>query len=252
MITDPTFYILAAIAVIIVGLSKSGFGSGIGVLGVPLMALVIPPAQAAAIMLPLLCVMDIFNVFHYRSRFDRPNLIILVPAALVGILLGTFTFRYLTDAHIRILLGVISILFVINFFVGRRNGGKKTGPDRVKGSIWGAIAGFTSFGVHAGGPPVNIYLLPQKMDKTIFVGTTVIFFTIVNYVKLVPYAYLGQLSGDNLLTSLILAPLVPLGFWLGIKLHDRVNEALFYNLAYFFLFVTGVKLLYEGLKGFWL
>ena len=252
MITDPTFYILAAIAVIIVGLSKSGFGSGIGVLGVPLMALVIPPAQAAAIMLPLLCVMDIFNVFHYRSRFDRTNLIILIPAALVGILLGTFTFRYLTDDHIRILLGVISILFVVNFFVGRRNGGKKTGPDRVKGSIWGAIAGFTSFGVHAGGPPVNIYLLPQKLDKTIFVGTTVIFFTIVNYVKLIPYAYLGQLSGDNLLTSLILAPLVPLGFWIGIKLHDRVNETLFYNLAYFFLLITGAKLLYEGLKGFWL
>jgi uncharacterized membrane protein YfcA len=252
MSTDPLFYILAGIAVVIVGLSKSGFGSGIGVLGVPLMALVIPPAQAAAIMLPLLCVMDIFNVFHYRSRFDRTNLFILVPAALVGILLGTFTFRYLTDAHIRILLGVISILFVVNFFVGRRNGNQKTGPDRVKGSVWGTIAGFTSFGVHAGGPPVNIYLLPQKMDKTIFVGTTVVFFTIVNYVKLIPYAYLGQLSGDNLLTSLILAPLVPLGFWLGIKLHDRVNETLFYNLAYFFLLITGVKLLYEGLKGFWL
>jgi len=213
------------------------------------MALLIPPAQAAAIMLPLLCVMDIFNVVHYRTRFDRANLIILVPAALTGILLGTFTFNYLTDDHIRILLGVISILFVVNFFVGRRNGGQQTGPDRVKGSIWGAIAGFTSFGVHAGGPPVSIYLLPQKLDKTIFVGTTVVFFTIVNYVKLIPYSLMGQLNGDNLLTSLILAPLVPLGVWLGIKLHDRVNERLFYNLAYFFLLVTGVKLLYEGLMG---
>lgn len=249
MITDPAFYILAAIAIVIVGISKSGFGSGIGVLGVPLMALIIPPAQAAAIMLPLLCVMDIFNVYHYRTRFDRVNLFILVPAALLGILLGTFTFRYLTDAHIRILLGVISILFVINFFTGRRRGGQQTGPDRVKGSLWGAIAGFTSFGVHAGGPPVNIYLLPQKLDKTIFVGTTVVFFTIVNYVKLIPYALLGQLNGDNLLTSLMLAPLVPLGVWLGIKLHDRVNESLFYNLAYFFLFVTGLKLLYDGWLG---
>jgi uncharacterized membrane protein YfcA len=250
MITDSTFYILAAIAVVLVGISKSGFGSGIGVLGVPLIAIVIPPPQAAAIMLPLLCVMDIFNVIHYRTRFDRANLFILVPAALIGILFGTFTFRYLTDAHIRILLGVISILFVINFFVGRRNSYQKTEPNRGKGSIWGAIAGFTSFGVHAGGPPVNIYLLPQKLDKTIFVGTTVVFFAIINYVKLVPYALLGQLNSDNLLTSLVLAPLVPLGVWLGIKLHDRVNESLFYNLAYFFLFVTGVKLLYEGLKAF--
>ena len=246
IIQEPIFYILAAIAVLIVGISKSGFGSGVGVLGVPLMALVIPPAQAAAIMLPLLCVMDILNVLHYRKRFDRTNLFILVPAALVGILIGAFTFQYLSDAHIRIMLGVISVLFVGNFFWGRNNTKPQTAPSRVTGTFWGAIAGFTSFGVHAGGPPVNIYLLPQKLDKTIFVGTTVVFFTIVNYVKLIPYALLGQLNGDNLLISLILAPLVPLGIWLGIKLHDRVNEKLFYNLAYFFLLIAGAKLLYDG------
>ena len=247
MINDPIFYLFAALAILIVGISKSGFGSGLGVLGVPLMALVIPPAQAAAIMLPLLCTMDIFNMLHYRSRFERTNLVILVPAALVGIALGTFTFRYLSDAHIRILIGVISVLFVINYFIGRRNDAEQTTPNRLKGSFWGAVAGFTSFGVHAGGPPVNMYLLPQRLDKTIYVGTTVVFFTMVNYVKLIPYALLGQLNGDNLLTSLIFAPLVPVGVWLGIKLHDRVNERLFYSLAYFFLLVTGVKLLYDGL-----
>jgi len=247
MLQDPMFYIFAAAAVVIVGISKSGFGSGLGMLGVPLMAIVIPPAQAAAIMLPLLCVMDIFNVLHYRSRFDRANLIILVPAGLFGILLGTFTFGYLSDANVRILIGVISILFVGNFLFGKRDEAMQTGPNRIKGSIWGTVAGFVSYGVHAGGPPVNIYLLPQKLNKTIFVGTTVIFFAIVNYVKLIPYALLGQLNGENLLTSLILAPLVPLGVWLGIKLHDRVNEKLFYNLAYFFLLATGAKLLYEGI-----
>ena len=247
MLQDPIFYLFAGVAVIIVGISKSGFGSGLGMLGVPLMALVIPPAQAAAIMLPLLCVMDIFNVVHYRSRSDRANLVILIPAGLLGILLGTFTFGYLSDANMRILIGVISILFVGNFLFGKRDGGRQAGPSRIKGSIWGTVAGFVSYGVHAGGPPVNMYLLPQKLNKTIFVGTTVIFFAIVNYVKLIPYALLGQLNVDNLLTSLILAPLVPLGVWLGIKLHDRVNEKLFYNLAYFFLLATGVKLLYEGI-----
>ena len=185
---------------------------------------------------------------HYRKRFDRTNLMILLPAALVGILLGTFTFRYLSDNSIRILLGVISILFVGNFFRSRKNEQKQTTPNRFKGSFWGAIAGFTSFGVHAGGPPVNIYLLPQKLDKTVFVGTTVVFFMIVNYVKLIPYAFLGQLNGENLLTSLILSPLVPLGVWLGIKLHDRINEQLFYNVAYISLLITGVKLLYDGIS----
>jgi uncharacterized membrane protein YfcA len=246
LVQDPIFYFLAAVAVLIVGISKSGFGSGIGVLGVPLMALIIPPQQAAAIMLPVLCVMDLFNLWHYRSNFDRNNLFILLPAAMFGILLGTFTFRYLSDAHIRILIGIISVLFVGNFFILKRNGDKQTTPNRITGSIWGGVAGFTSFGVHAGGPPVNIYLLPQHLEKTIFVGTTVVFFTVVNYVKLFPYYFLGQLNGDNLLTSLVLVPLAPLGVWLGLKLHNKVNEHLFYNLAYFFLLVTGIKLLVDG------
>ncbi len=246
IISNPNFYLAAVIAILIMGISKSGFGSGLGLLAVPIMSLVIPPAQAAAILLPLLCVMDFFNVLHYRNKFDRKNLAILVPGALLGILLGTFTFRYLSDAHIRILVGVLSILFVVNYVVGRKNGGVKTGPNVLKGTFWGTITGFTSFGVHAGGPPVSVYLLPQRLDKTIFVGTTVVFFTIVNYVKLVPYYFLGQLNGDNLLTSLVLSPLAPLGVWMGLKLHDRVNEKLFYALAYFFLFLTWVKLLYDG------
>lgn len=246
MIQDPVFYILSTIAILIMGISKSGFGGGIGILAVPLMSLSIPPAQAAAILLPLLVVMDFFNVLHYRNKFDRTNLTILLPAAVIGIVLGTFTFRYLSEAHIRILVGILSVLFVLNFFLVKRNQGRKANPDIVKGGFWGILSGFTSFGVHAGGPPANFYLLPQRMDKTIFVGTTVVFFTIVNLIKLVPYYYLGQLNGENLLLSLIFAPLAPLGVWIGLKLHDRVNQILFYNLAYLFLLITGTKLLYDG------
>ncbi len=246
MLTDLNFYLLAALAVLIIGISKSGFGSGIAVLGVPLMALMVSPTKAAAILLPLLIGFDIFNLFHYRSRFDRVNLIILLPAAMVGILIGALTFRYFSDAHIRILIGGIAIIFVFNYVVGKQKERPKTGPNRVKGSFWGAVAGFTSFGVHAGGLPVSMYLLPQRLDKTTFVGTTVVFFAIVNLVKLIPYGVLGQLNTGNFLTSLILAPFVPIGFWLGIKLHKIVDEKLFYNLAYFFLLIAGVKLLYEG------
>jgi len=109
----------------------------------------VPPAQAAAIVLPLLCIIDIFNVWHYRSRFDRRNLTILILAAIFGILIGTFTFRYLTDAHIRIIIGVISVAFVVNYLIGKRNEKKQTEPNVVSGELWGAVAGFTSFGVHA-------------------------------------------------------------------------------------------------------
>ena len=247
MNTEIIFYIIAVLAVLLIGISKSGFGSSLSVFGVPLMAIVIPPAQAAAILLPLLILLDLFNLFHYRSRFDRRNFFILLPAALIGVLIGSLTYRYLSDANIRILIGGIAVIFVIFYLVGQRKEQPKTEPDRVKGSFWGVIAGFISFGVHAGGLPVNIYLLPQRLDKTLFVGTTVILFAILNYVKLIPYALLGQLQIDNLLTSLILTPFIPVGFWLGIKLHNRVNEKLFYNLVYFFLFVAGVKLLYDGI-----
>jgi hypothetical protein len=246
MIDNPTFYIFATVSVLLIGISKSGFGSGLAVLGVPLMALAISPAQAAAILLPLLIALDLFNLLHYRSQFDRTNLWIMLPGSMVGILIGALTFRYLSDAHIRIMIGGIAVIFVINYLVNKQKERPKTEPDRIKGTFWGTLAGFTSFGVHAGALPASVYLLPQKLDKTIFVGTTVVFFAIINYVKLIPYALLGQLNSGNLLTSLVLAPLVPIGFWLGIQLHKRVNQQVFYLLAYIFLFIAGVKLLYDG------
>jgi len=248
MIDSLVFYPVAIIAILIVGVSKSGFGGGVGVLAVPLMSLFIPPPQAAAILLPLLIVMDWFTIWHYRKTWDKRNIVILLPAAMLGILLGSLFFKYLSEADIRILVGAIAVLFVANYFFKRRSV-KPHQADVPRGLLWGSIAGFTSFGVHAGGPPINIYVLPQQLDKTIFVGTTVIFFTVVNLVKVIPYTLLGQFSADNLLTSLILAPIAPLGVWLGVKLHHRVNEKLFYGLCYFFLLITGVKLLFDGVRG---
>jgi len=247
MIDQFLFYPLAVFAILIIGMSKSGFGGGLGILAVPIMSLVIEPQQAAAILLPLLCVMDIFTIRHYYKHFDKRNLFILLPAAFVGIFLGSLFFRYLSADHVRILVGLISILFAANFF--RRKNQKDKKADIPRGLFWGSIAGFTSFGVHAGGPPVNIYLLPQRLEKSIFVGTTVLFFLIVNYVKLIPYALLGNLNGNNLLTSLMLLPVAPIGVWLGVKLHHRINEHLFYKLCYIFLFITGAKLLWDGLAG---
>jgi uncharacterized membrane protein YfcA len=242
---EAIFFVLAALAVVLAGISKSGFGTGLGVFAVPLMAIVIPPAQAAAIMLPILCAIDVFNVWHYRRTWDRQNMIILVPAAVLGIVLGAFTFRYLSDDHIRILIGMIAIIFVGNFFFGRA-AQENRGPDRIRGSFWGAIAGFVSFGVHAGGPPVSVYLLPQRLEKSIFVGTNVVFFTIVNYIKLIPCFLLGQLNLGNLTTSLVLSPFIPVGIWLGIMLHGRINQRIFYYLVYVFLLFAGVKLLHDG------
>lgn len=247
MIENPQFYPLAMIAILVVGISKSGFGGGLGVLAVPLMSLAIPPPQAAAILLPLLIIMDWFTIWHYRKSWDRRNLFILLPAAIFGIFLGSLFFRYLLESHIRILVGLLAILFAAFYFLNRQQV-KTHKADVPRGLLWGSVAGFTSFGVHAGGPPINIYLLPQKLNKSIFVGTTVFFFTIINLIKVLPYALLGQFSAGNLLTSLLLTPLAPLGVFFGVKLHNQVNERLFYALCYLFLLITGIKLIIDGLQ----
>ncbi len=248
MIEDPVFYVFAVLAILVSGIAKSGFGGGLGILAVPIMSLAIEPARAAAILLPILCIIDSVNIWHYRTKWDRANVRILLPAGLLGVLIGAFTFRYLSEAHIRILIGVIAVVFSVNS-LRKRADTPPRGPDVIRGTFWGLIAGFTSFGVHSGGPPANVYLLPQRLDKSVFVGTLVVVFTTLNFVKLIPYALLGQLSLSNMTTSLVLSPLAPVGVWMGIRLHAMVNERVFYPLAYTFLLITGIKLLYDGFAG---
>ena len=192
--------------------------------------------------------MDVVGVIAYRKSWDPVNMRILVPGAILGILLGTATFRYLDENLIRLLIGVLALAFVLRYWLARGPAVAAKAPDRRAGSFWAAVSGFTSFVAHAGGPPLSVYLLPQNMDKTLFVGTTVIYFAFVNYLKLVPYGLLGQFSGENLLTSLLLSPLAPLGMWLGIWLHRRIDERLFYQSVYVMLALVGLKLLYDGVK----
>jgi uncharacterized membrane protein YfcA len=247
LIEQPLFYLLAVPAVLILGISKGGFGGGLGSLAVPLTALVVSPIQAAAVLLPILCVMDVHGAWVYRGRWDKANLKILMPAALIGLAVGTFTFRHLDAQIIRLLIGTIAVGFTIHFWLsGLTATPTARGADAVRGGFWGAVSGFTSFIAHAGGPPMSVYLLPQRMDKTRFLATTVIFVLFMNYVKLVPYAWIGQFSAENVYTSLVLLPIAPIGMWLGIWLHRVVPEDVFYRVCYLLLFVAGLKLLYDG------
>ena len=251
MILDPWFYVLAIPAMLIVGISKGGFGGGLGVVGVPAMSLVVSPPQAAAIMLPILCLMDLFGVWAYRGTWDRRNMAILAPAALVGIAVGAATFSVLDEAAIRLIVGTIAIGFAADYWLRRsRQEQQRTRPSVATGGFWGAVTGYTSFVAHAGGPPLSVYLLPQRLDMTVFTGTAVIFFAVVNYAKLLPYGWLGQLDATNLATALVLSPLAPLGMWLGIRLHKRVSARLFYRVCYGLLAVTGAKLMWDGVAGF--
>jgi uncharacterized protein len=249
MITDPWFYAAAIPAVFLFGMSKGGFGGGLGTLAVPLIALVISPVQAAGILLPILCLMDLFSVWAYRNLWIREELAVLVPASVAGIALGTLLFGYLSAGMIRLLVGVVAVVFTAHYLWSWRSGNLSRLRDypRPAGVAAGAIAGFTSFIAHAGGPPVSMYLLRRPLDRTDFVATTVLFFAVVNYTKLLPYAWLGQLSGGNLMTSLVLAPLAPVGVLAGVYLHRRVSDRFFFGVVYVLLGAVGIKLVWDGI-----
>lgn len=248
MIDFLSFYLLAAPVVLLVGISKGGFGGGLGTMAVPLLALMIDPRLAAAILLPILCVMDLFSVWSFRGTWDKSNLKTLLPGALLGTLAGALTFSITNADMIRILVGVLALYFVAHYLWGLRmlQHAQRTEAGMARGTFWGTIAGYTSYIAHAGGPPVSIYLLPQQLPKVTLVGTTVLFFTIINYIKLIPYAWLGQLNTDTLMTSLLLMPLAPIGVKLGVYLLHKVSEKWFYWTCYGFLFIAGLKLVHEG------
>ncbi len=246
MITDPWFYACAIAAVLIVGIAKGGLGGGIGIVGVPLMSLTIGPIQAAAIMLPILLLMDAFAVRAWWGRWDAANLRTIIPGGILGTVIGFATFRMLSNDAMRLLVGGMALTIAIVWFVGpTRTVAKRS--SMASGTFWSTLSGFTSFSIHAGGPPLQAYLLAQQLDKSLFQATTVAFFFIVNALKLPAYAWLGQLDLHNLSTSLMLAPLAPLGIWLGRVLHERIDERAFYHVIYGSLIVIGAKLVYDGI-----
>lgn len=247
LVENPWFYAAALPVVVLTGVAKGGFGGGIGSLAVPLITLTIAPARAAAIMLPILVLMDAVGLYAYRGQWDRRIMRVILPAGLVGILIGWLTFRLLTDHWIRILLGVISLAFVLDGL--RPATSPATRASDASGRVWATVSGFTSFVTHAGGPPLNFYLLRQHLDKALFAGTTIVFFAVINAAKIIPYLALGLFDATNLATSAVLAPAAATGILLGILLRKHVSRTIFFRIVYGFVFVTGCKLLYDGVRG---
>lgn len=247
---SAAFYAAATFGILLTGVFKGGFGGGPGGIAVALMSMFVAPADAAGIVLPILCAMDVFGLLAYRKQWSGHHVRALLPGALLGILLGSLAFGVVPVEWVRLLIGVIAVTFTLNrwFDIAQRLGSEAGKPGPVIGFLSGATSGLTSTMAHAGGPPLLVYLLPQRMDKTLFVGTSVVFFAIVNYLKLIPYGLLGQLSPKNLGLSLLFAPLAPLGIWLGLHLERRIPEKPFYRVSYAILFATGCKLIYDSLS----
>lgn len=246
-IQDPWFYAVAVPAVLLMGLSKSGFGAGFGSLAVPIMALAIPVPQAAAIMLPLLFVMDALGVMAYLRHCDRGLIRLLLPAGLVGTVVGTVLFGVLSAKTVAAVVGGLTLLFLAQrlFFPPHP---EAPPPPRWLGWLLGVASGFTSFVAHAGAPPVNAYVLPLKLPPLTFSATMAVFFAAVNLSKWGPYAWLGLIDWQNMTTALVLMPVAPLGVWIGVRLVHRVRQDWFYRLVYAGMLLTGLKLLWDGLR----
>jgi hypothetical protein len=249
-LTFDTAYFAAMVpAVILMGLAKGGF-SGLGLLSLPLMALVVSPVQAAAIMLPLLISQDVVTVWSYRREFDRRTLATMLPGALLGIVAGYLLAAQVSDAAVGLAVGLISIGFALRRLVADSRAPQPARPaNYAAGTIWGWLAGFTSMIAHAGGPPFQIYVLPLRLKPAVYVGTNAIFFAAINLIKVAPYLALGQFTPANLSASAALFPVAIAATIAGVWLVRRVPPERFYTIIYWLLLAVGAKLVFDGLRG---
>ncbi len=243
------FLIIAGLAVIFAGISKGGFGSGAAFASASILALVVEPGLALAVMLPMLMLIDVATLGPYWRKWRWPETRILILGGLPGVALGALLYSRADPDVFRVLIGAIAIGFVLWQLLQRQGWISLAGRvfPQWFGFVMGVTAGFTSFVSHAGGPPAAVYLLSRNVSKTEYQASTVLLFWVINIAKFVPYAALGMFTVETGIANLVLAPFALFGAWLGVKAHHFVPERAFFALTYVLLLVTGTKLIYDGL-----
>ncbi len=245
--TDAGTLLAGLAAVTLVGISKGGLGGAFALMGVPVLALVMPPVQAAALLLPLLLMMDAVGLWTWRGFFDRATLVAMLPAAVLGVGLGWLTAAATPEGLVRLIVGLVALAFVLRSLRPTRATPTRT-PSRWSAWFWGSLAGFTSFVAHAGGPPYQVHTLPLRLDPRVYTGTSVVFFATVNVVKVLPYAALDQLDGRTLLSAALLVPLAVLAVLAGAALVRRMQPTVFYPFMYAMVALVGLRLVYDGVR----
>ena len=247
LINDAYFYVVAAPAVLLLGISKSGFGAGFGSLAVPMMALAVTVPQAAAILMPVLLVMDLLGLAAFRKNYDKALLKLLIPFGLLGTCIGALLFKVLDEHTVAGIVGAVTLLFLAQRLLFPPKADSEP-PPRWLGALLTTTSGFTSFIAHAGGPPINAYVIPLRLSPLKFTATMAVFFFFINLSKWVPYALLGLLDWRSFATSLVLLPLAPVGVWIGIRIAKRIDPILFYRMVYTGMFLTRCKLVWDSFR----
>jgi uncharacterized membrane protein YfcA len=241
------FWALAVVAAVLVGMGKGGLPV-VGMLSVPVLALVMSPVAAAGLLLPVYVVSDMFGLYAYRHAFDRRVLAIILPGATIGILIGYLTASVVSEAWVTVLIGVIGVVFALNLLI-RRKAVEARRAEVLPGTFWGMVTGFTSFVSHSGGPPYQVFTMPLGLTKAVYAGTSTIAFAYINAVKLIPYYMLGQINLVSLEKVLVLMPIAAASVFLGVRLVKYLPEKLFFQLVTWALLIVSIKLIWDGYRG---
>ncbi|MDR7061337.1 MAG: sulfite exporter TauE/SafE family protein [Sphingopyxis sp.] len=250
LLADPLTLFVLAIAVILLGLAKGGL-SGVGALATPLVALVLPPTIAAALLLPILIVQDVVSVWSFRKTWDGWVIAWMLPGAAVGIAAGYAYAERVDEAKLMAALGAITLAFGLYRLWVERGGrvvAASTSPGWV-GSLFGVATGFTSQIAHAGGPPFQMWVTPRRLPHLVFVGTSSILFAAINWMKVPAYIALGAFPHEVLVAAALLMPLAIVSTLLTVRWLKRIDGARFYVLIYLLMVLLGAKLVWDGLAG---
>ncbi|MTD99139.1 TSUP family transporter [Paracoccus sp. YIM 132242] len=238
-------WVLAAIAAASVGVAKGGLAM-VGMISVPVLSLVMSPVQAAGLMLPIYVVSDIGGLIAFRRHFDMRVLATALPGAIAGIGIGWAGAHVVPAEGVTFIVGAVGLIFALNALMRPQLSGGQRQPSAARGTFWGVLSGYTSFVSHAGAPPWQVYVQPLRLSALTYAGTTTWFFAVCNWVKLVPYAALGQLSPGNLKAAAVLMPVALVAVWAGLRLVRIIPEALFYKLITWGLLAVSLRLIWQA------
>lgn len=241
---DLHYLMWAGLAASLVGMSKGGLPT-VGMLSVPILSLYMSPIKAVVMLLPIYIISDTVGLWLYRKAFSAINLKILVPAGILGIWVGWLTATMVSDAAVKAMIGVMGVGFVANAWRQRKTV-QITQPARWgRGIFWGGVSGFASFISHAGGPPFQVYLLPQKLPKLVFAGTSTLFFAAINLAKLAPYHQLQPYGAEEMMGALVLIPFALLGTVVGAYLTRKIADDWFFKWVQVGLLLVSLKLILD-------
>ena len=218
-------------------------------ISVTLLSITYGPLTAIAILMPMLIVCDVIALFLNKKYFEYKILWSIAPYSLLGVIIGTILFKFINLSMISIFIGSISLLYVLLNYLIADNRNLKKIPFYGSKSFWGALAGFTSFVLHSGGLPLNIYFMAIYNKKVQFVAGVVFSIALINLFKLIPYFYLEILNFEKLYSYLIFSPIAVIGVILGHWMNSKLSDNSFFTIINIFVVIGSLRLIYLGLVG---